>query len=107
MASSTVSSTARSTRGPSTAFVATMAVAITAMVPTGWARRSLLPLSTGFPAFERFQSIVRNGTNVGGSVMKGFAGDANIDPYIQDIYAYLQARADGALGRGRPARLEP
>ena len=59
------------------------------------------------PAFERFQSIVRNGLNEGGSVMKGFGGDANIDPYIQDIYAYLQARADGALGRGRPGRLEP
>jgi hypothetical protein len=39
--------------------------------------------------------------------MKGFARDANIEPYIQDIYAYLQARADGAIGRGRPARLEP
>jgi hypothetical protein len=23
-------------------------------------------------------------------------------PYVDDIYAYLQARADGELGRGRP-----
>ena len=29
----------------------------------------------------------------------------NIAPYIDDIYAYLQARSDGVLGRGRPARL--
>ncbi|TIY04589.1 MAG: cytochrome C, partial [Mesorhizobium sp.] len=29
-----------------------------------------------------------------------------VAPYIDDIYAYLQARADGALGRGRPERLE-
>jgi len=38
--------------------------------------------------------------------MKGFAGDPNIAPYVDDILAYLQARADGALGRGRPARLK-
>ncbi|TIQ52604.1 MAG: cytochrome C, partial [Mesorhizobium sp.] len=30
----------------------------------------------------------------------------NVAPYIDDIYAYLQARADRALGRGRPERLE-
>ncbi|TIX83067.1 MAG: cytochrome C, partial [Mesorhizobium sp.] len=42
----------------------------------------------------------------GPSVMKGFADDPNVAPYIDDIYAYLQARADGALGRGRPERLE-
>ena len=38
--------------------------------------------------------------------MKGFAGDPNIDPYVDDIFAYLQARTDGALGRGRPRKLE-
>jgi hypothetical protein len=37
--------------------------------------------------------------------MKGFGGDPNIAPYVDDIYAYLQARADGALGRGRPIRV--
>ena len=25
--------------------------------------------------------------------------------YLDDIWAYLKARADGALGRGRPARI--
>lgn len=39
--------------------------------------------------------------------MKGFADDPNFALYIDDIYAYLQARAEGALGRGRPKRLEP
>jgi hypothetical protein len=39
--------------------------------------------------------------------MDGFAGDPNVEPYLDDIYAYLQARADGALGRGRPVKLEP
>jgi hypothetical protein len=34
--------------------------------------------------------------------MKGFSGDPNVAPYVDDIYAYLQARADGVLARGRP-----
>jgi mono/diheme cytochrome c family protein len=54
---------------------------------------------------DDFRRIVRNGTRTGTSVMKGFAGDPNVEPYVDDIYAYLQARADGALGRGRPARI--
>jgi mono/diheme cytochrome c family protein len=56
---------------------------------------------------ETFRRIVREGQRTGASVMKGFAGDPNIAPYVDDIYAYLQARADGALGRGRPSTLEP
>ena len=55
---------------------------------------------------EPFRRIVRDGQSTGTSVMKGFAGDPNVAPYIDDIYAYLRARADGALGRGRPIRLE-
>ena len=54
---------------------------------------------------NRCLRIVREGKRDGASVMKGFAGDSNIAPYIDDIYAYLQARADGALGRGRPTRI--
>jgi hypothetical protein len=38
--------------------------------------------------------------------MKGFADDPKVAPYLADIYAYLQARTDGALGRVRPVRLE-
>ena len=56
---------------------------------------------------EAFRRIVRDGQRTGASVMDGFAGNPNIEPYVDDIYAYLQARADGALGRGRPLRLEP
>jgi mono/diheme cytochrome c family protein len=58
------------------------------------------------PDAETFRRTVRDGRSDGPSVMKGFADDPNIAPYIDDIYAYLQARADGVLGRGRPVRLE-
>ena len=54
---------------------------------------------------ETFRRIVREGRSNGASVMKGFAGDPNVAPYVDDIYAYLQARADGELGRGRPIRI--
>ena len=29
----------------------------------------------------------------------------NIRPYIENLWAYLSARADGALGPGRPQKL--
>ena len=64
---------------------------------------SLIAAPLGLPAFR--QAVLAGITN-GNSVMKGFAGDGNVEPYIEDIYAYLQARADGVLGRGRPARLD-
>jgi mono/diheme cytochrome c family protein len=58
------------------------------------------------PDLETFRRIVRNGAGSGTSVMKGFADDPNVAPYIDDIFAYLQARHDGALDRGRPTRAE-
>jgi mono/diheme cytochrome c family protein len=51
---------------------------------------------------EEFRAVVLSGRVNGTSVMKGFADDPNVAPYIDDIYAYLRARADGAVGRGRP-----
>jgi mono/diheme cytochrome c family protein len=54
------------------------------------------------PDVETFRRIVREGQNSGAAVMKGFSGDPNVAPYVDDIYAYLQARADGGLCRGRP-----
>jgi mono/diheme cytochrome c family protein len=55
---------------------------------------------------EEFRRIVSEGRTSGAAVMKGFAADPNIAPYIDDIYAYLRARHDGELGRGRPVKLE-
>ncbi len=63
-------------------------------------------LVEGVPDIERFRRIVRDGASSGSSVMKGYTNDPNVAPYVDDIYAYLQARADGAVGRGRPNKLE-
>ena len=56
------------------------------------------------PDIETFRRIVHDGQSSGAAVMKGFSEDPNVAPYVDDIYAYLQARADGVLGRGRPIR---
>lgn len=69
--------------------------------------RSTPPLVEALPGLDSFRRIVREGTGSGASVMKGFGADSNAAPHVDDIYAYLQAaRADGALRRGRPQRLE-
>jgi mono/diheme cytochrome c family protein len=56
--------------------------------------------------FARFAEIVEQGSARGAAVMRGFAADPNVAPYVRDIWLYLVARADGSVGRGRPA-LEP
>jgi len=57
---------------------------------------------------ETFAEIVINGRqNVTASqknVMPAFGEVQDVATYIDDIYAYLEARADGALPRGRPQK---
>ena len=55
---------------------------------------------------DRFRDAVLAGRGSGNFIMKGYAGDPNVEPYIDAIYAYLRGRADGAIGRGRPLRAE-
>jgi hypothetical protein len=38
-------------------------------------------------------------------IMPAWEGDPKIRPYLLDLYAYLRARADGALGPGKPERI--
>lgn len=56
--------------------------------------------------YDQFTSVVVNGrTNVSTSqdlVMPSFGTDKNVMCYLDDIYVYLRARADGVVGRGRP-----
>ena len=39
------------------------------------------------------------------SAMPAFGMDPNVMDYLDNIYAYIKARSDGALGPGRPKRL--
>jgi len=41
------------------------------------------------------------------SVMPFFGKNKNVACYFDDIYVYLRARSNGAVGRGRPAKHEP
>jgi hypothetical protein len=59
------------------------------------------------PGIDEFRRIVLHGQKGSAAAMRGFADDPNFAPYVDDIYAYLQARADGTLGRGRPEKLQP
>jgi methanol metabolism-related c-type cytochrome len=58
---------------------------------------------------DEFNDIVVNGrTNVNAAsenVMPPFGEVEDVVSYLDDIWAYLKARADGALGRGRPPRV--
>lgn len=57
-------------------------------------------------SYGDFLEIVVNGRqNVGtaaDNVMPAFAENRNVMCFIDDIYAYLKARSDEAIGRGRP-----
>jgi hypothetical protein len=40
-------------------------------------------------------------------IMPAWDSDPNVKPHVLDLYAYLRARADGALGPGRPEQISP
>lgn len=56
--------------------------------------------------YADFQKIVINGKQSVNTaetlVMPAFGTNKNVMCYLDDIYVYLRARADGALGPGRP-----
>ena len=58
---------------------------------------------------EQFEDIVINGrtnvTTASENVMPAFGEVEDVVLYLDDIWAYLKARADGVLGRGRPPRI--
>src|SRR6202008_88860 len=58
---------------------------------------------------DQFKEVVVNGRqNVSASqtsVMPPFGEVEDVMLYIDDIYAYLKARSDGAIDRGRPQRI--
>jgi methanol metabolism-related c-type cytochrome len=58
---------------------------------------------------DQFNEVVVNGrVNVSTSadnVMPPFGTVEDVMDYLDDIYAYLKARSDGVLARGRPPRI--
>ena len=62
-------------------------------------------------SYSQFLDVVVNGrknlTAGNESVMPAFGEVTDVMLYIDHIYAYLKARADGVIGRGRPERLPP
>ncbi|SON55584.1 Cytochrome c553I [Hartmannibacter diazotrophicus] len=58
--------------------------------------------------YDHFLDVVSSGQqNVwhpNNSVMPAWGTDLNVMCYVDDIYVYLRARADGNLGRGEPKR---
>lgn len=61
--------------------------------------------------YDQFQEVVVNGRVVHSagkeSVMPAFGTNKNVMCYMDDLYVYLKARADGAVGRARPEKREP
>ena len=59
-------------------------------------------------SYDDYAEVVVNGReNVGTtaqSKMPAFGENLNVMCFLDDIYAYLKARADGELGRGRPKK---
>ena len=61
-------------------------------------------------SYGDFLAVVATGRqNVSSSqdnVMPAFGDNRNVTCYLDDIYVYLRARANDAVGRGRPAKHE-
>lgn len=61
--------------------------------------------------YDDFAEVVVNGRErVGTSEqnkMPAFGNNPNVMCFIDDLYAYLKARADGVLDRGRPRKKQP
>ena len=61
--------------------------------------------------YERYFEVMVNGIkNIDTTTQSGmpsFAIDLNVMCFVDDIYAYLIARADGVLKRTRPAKKQP
>jgi methanol metabolism-related c-type cytochrome len=62
-------------------------------------------------SYSQFRDIIIRGSRSVGAgeqkVMRAMGDDPNVVCYLEDLYVYLKARADGALDRGRPRKYEP
>jgi hypothetical protein len=61
----------------------------------------------GYPEFLSIVATGRQNVNTAQeNVMPAFGENRNVVCYLDDIYVYLRARANDAIGRGRPAKRE-
>ena len=60
--------------------------------------------------YAQFLEVVASGrknvSTAQENVMPAFGDNPNVACYMDDIYVYLRARADDALGRARPSKHE-
>ncbi|MGC3873649.1 c-type cytochrome [Halomonas sp. GXIMD04776] len=58
-------------------------------------------------SFDEFARVIAGGLQIQpGKVMPSFADDEYVLSNIENIYSYMQARAAGEVGRGRPRVIE-
>ena len=57
-------------------------------------------------SYEDFMAVVAAGRTNGNSVMPALGENPNVACYMDDLYVYLRARANDAVGRTRPAKRE-
>ena len=57
-------------------------------------------------SYEDFMAVVAGGRTNGNSVMPALGENPNVACYMDDLYVYLRARANDAVGRARPAKRE-
>ena len=60
-------------------------------------------------SYGQFLATARrmNVSALGNYVMPSFGKNKNVACHLDDIYVYLRARSNGAVGRGRPEKHEP
>lgn len=52
-------------------------------------------------SYDKFKEVVSSGRTFSDRVMPAFASNPNVMCYVDDLYTYLKARADGVLPAGR------
>ena len=57
-------------------------------------------------SYGDFLGVVASGRKTGNSVMPALGDNPNVACYMDDLYIYLRARANDAIGRVRPAKKE-
>jgi methanol metabolism-related c-type cytochrome len=57
-------------------------------------------------SYGDFLGVVASGRKNGNSVMPALGDNPNVACYMDDLYVYLRARANDAVGRVRPAKKE-